>query len=60
VRTWRARGTSEGARRCCAEHFVPAVLPELRSLGGFVGARVLVRQDGERAHDAIAVDAGSS
>jgi heme-degrading monooxygenase HmoA len=49
VRTWRARGTPDGARRYCEEHFVPSVLPALRAVDGFAGARVLVRTEGERA-----------
>ena len=49
VRTWRAAGSPEGARRYCEEHFAPAVLPQLRQVEGFVGARVIVRAAGARA-----------
>jgi heme-degrading monooxygenase HmoA len=68
VRTWRARGTPEGVRRYCDQHFVGSVLPELRAVDGFVAARVLVREDGGRAevvvettwasHEAIEAFAG--
>lgn len=43
VRTWSARGTAEGVQRYCEEHFPGSVLPGLRDLDGFLGARVLVR-----------------
>lgn len=46
VRIWRARGSEQGIERYCREHFEPGVLPELRSVDGFVDAEVLVR-DGE-------------
>ena len=46
VRVWKGRGTSEGIERYCREHFEPVVLPELRTVDGFVDAEVLVR-DGE-------------
>lgn len=49
VRIWYARGTAEGARRYCEEHFPAAVLPGLRALDGFVSARVLVREADGRA-----------
>lgn len=48
ARSWSARGTAEGARRYCEEHFPTAVLPGPRALDGFVSARVLVREAGGR------------
>jgi len=42
VRMWRGYGTAEGIARYCDEHFTPTLLPQLRALDGFLGARVLV------------------
>jgi hypothetical protein len=43
VRVWRGFGTVDGVERYCHEHLTPVVLPRLRTLDGFLGARVLVR-----------------
>jgi heme-degrading monooxygenase HmoA len=41
ARVWRGRGSADGIRRYCREHFEPVVLPELRDVPGFVAADVL-------------------
>jgi heme-degrading monooxygenase HmoA len=43
VRIWGGYGTQEGVDRYCREHFVNSVLPHLRSIAGFVEAKVLTR-----------------
>jgi len=43
IRVWKGYGTPAGVDRYCREHFQNAVLPHLRSIGGFVEARVLTR-----------------
>ncbi len=43
VRIWRGYGTADGVERYWQTHFATTVLPQLRSLSGFVDARVLVR-----------------
>jgi hypothetical protein len=43
VRVWKGYGTSDGVDRYCREHFTHSVLPQLRSIDGFVDAYVLVR-----------------
>ncbi len=43
VRVWRGYGTEAGVDRYCREHFVNSVLPQLRSIAGFVEATVLTR-----------------
>jgi heme-degrading monooxygenase HmoA len=43
VRVWKGYGTREGVERYCRQHFPEVVLPQLRALGGFLGAQVLVR-----------------
>ncbi len=47
VRRWRGWGSRDGVDRYCREHFAGTVLPELRSLPGFRGARLLVRGEQE-------------
>jgi heme-degrading monooxygenase HmoA len=48
VRVWKGYGTAEGVERYRREHFAESVLPELRTLDGFLDAHVLVRAvDGE-------------
>lgn len=44
VRVWKGYGTPAGVDRYCREHFQNSVLPHLRSLDGFAGARVLTRE----------------
>jgi hypothetical protein len=43
VRVWKGYGTADGVRRYCDNHFTKTVLPQLRGLGGFLSANVLVR-----------------
>jgi heme-degrading monooxygenase HmoA len=43
IRVWTGQGSPEGVDRYCREHFATAVLPRLRSIEGFVSARLLVR-----------------
>jgi hypothetical protein len=43
VRVWKGYGTEAGVDRYCRDHFPNSVLPHLRSIHGFVGARVLTR-----------------
>ena len=43
VRVWKGYGTGAGVETYCCEHFPNSVLPHLRSIAGFVGARVLTR-----------------
>jgi len=43
VRVWKGYGTQAGVDRYCGEHFPNSVLPQLRTIQGFVEARVLTR-----------------
>jgi hypothetical protein len=43
VRVWKGYGRAAGVDRYCREHFPKSVLPQLRSINGFVGATVLTR-----------------
>jgi hypothetical protein len=43
VRVWKGYGSADGVQRYCDDHFTNTVLPQLRALGGFVSASVLVR-----------------
>jgi heme-degrading monooxygenase HmoA len=43
VRIWGGYGTQAGVERYCREHFPNSVLPHLRSIDGFVEAKVLTR-----------------
>jgi hypothetical protein len=43
VRIWKGYGKAAGVNRYCREHFPNSVLPQLRSINGFVGAKVLTR-----------------
>jgi hypothetical protein len=43
VRVWRGYGEAAGVDRYCREHFPNSVLPQLRSIDGFVGAKMLTR-----------------
>jgi heme-degrading monooxygenase HmoA len=43
VRIWSGYGSEAGVDRYCREHFPNAVLPHLRSIDGFVEAKVLTR-----------------
>jgi heme-degrading monooxygenase HmoA len=45
VRQWRARATPDGARAYEA-HFRSAVLADLAAVEGWLGAQLLVREDG--------------
>jgi heme-degrading monooxygenase HmoA len=42
VRVWKGYGTANGVQQYC-DHFTQNVLPRLRALEGFLGAKVLVR-----------------
>ncbi len=46
VRVWKGYGTQAGVERYCREHFRDSVLPQLRSIDGFVSAKVLTRAGG--------------
>jgi hypothetical protein len=54
VRVWRGYGTVEGVDRYCREHFRNSVLPHLRSIEGFVDARVLTRAAGGETEVVVA------
>ena len=43
MRVWRGEGTPDGVARYCDEYFPKRVLPELRTIDGFLEARVLMR-----------------
>lgn len=43
VRFWRGYGSAAGVQRYCDEHFKLVVLPQLRTLQGFVGATLVAR-----------------
>ena len=43
VRVWKGYGTQAGVDRYYRDHFPNSVLPHLRSVDGFVDARVLTR-----------------
>jgi heme-degrading monooxygenase HmoA len=49
ARIWTARSTPALAP-AYVRHFEEQVAPELRALGGYAGARVLVRTDAGQAH----------
>lgn len=46
IRIWTGYGTEAGVDRYCREHFPKSVLPHLRSINGFVEAKVLTRAAG--------------
>jgi heme-degrading monooxygenase HmoA len=54
VRVWKGYGTAEGVQRYCEDHFTKAVLPQLRTLGGFLSANVLVRSMGNQTEVVVA------
>jgi heme-degrading monooxygenase HmoA len=43
ARVWSGWGSAAGVDRYCHEHFAGTLLPQLRALDGFSGARLLVR-----------------
>jgi hypothetical protein len=43
VRVRKGYGRAAGVDRYCREHFPNSVLPQLRSINGFVGVKVLTR-----------------
>jgi hypothetical protein len=45
VRVWKGYGTQAGVDRYCREHFPNSVLPHLRSIDGFVDAKVMTRAE---------------
>jgi hypothetical protein len=54
VRVWRGYGTPAGVDRYCREHFRNSVLPQLRSIDGFLDAKVLTRTDGSETEVVVA------
>ena len=54
VRVWKGYGTIDGVQKYCDDHFTKTVLPHLRALGGFLGARVLVRSLGHETEVVVA------
>jgi heme-degrading monooxygenase HmoA len=54
VRVWRGYGTQAGVDRYCREHFRNSVLPQLRSIDGFVDAKVLTRTGGSETEVVVA------
>ena len=63
VRVWRGYGTAEGVDRYCREHFRNSVLPHLRSIDGFLDAKVLTRAAADETEVVVAtvwasIDAG--
>jgi heme-degrading monooxygenase HmoA len=54
VRVWKGSGSADGVDRYCREHFSTAVLPMLRTMDGFVDARVLVRPIDHRVEVVVA------
>ncbi len=47
MRVWRGEGTRDGVARYCDDHFPKRVLPELRTIDGFLEARVIAREGAE-------------
>jgi heme-degrading monooxygenase HmoA len=45
VRVWKGYGTQAGVERYYREHFPNSVLPHLRSIDGFIDAKVLTRAE---------------
>jgi hypothetical protein len=54
VRVWKGYGTPAGVERYCREHFENSVLPQLRSIHGFVEARVLTREGRDETEVVVA------
>jgi hypothetical protein len=54
VRVWKGYGTQSGVDRYCRQHFLTSVLPHLRSIDGFVDARVLTRAAGGETEVVVA------
>jgi hypothetical protein len=54
VRVWRGYGTPVGVDRYCREHFRNSVLPQLRSIDGFLDAKVLTRTSGSETEVVVA------
>jgi hypothetical protein len=54
VRVWKGSGTAEGVDRYCREHFSEKVLPQLRSLSGFLDATALTRSVGTETDVVVA------
>jgi heme-degrading monooxygenase HmoA len=54
VRVWRGYGTVAGVDRYCREHFPDSVLPQLRSIDGFLDAKVLTRSVGGETEVVVA------
>jgi heme-degrading monooxygenase HmoA len=60
VRVWKGRGTADGVARYCGDHFRERVLPQLRALDGFLGARLLVRRAGDDEHEVVVMTTWAS
>lgn len=54
VRVWKGYGTQAGVDRYYREHFPNSVLPNLRSVDGFVDAKVLTRAGGGETEVVVA------
>jgi len=54
VRVGKGSGTAEGVERYRREHFSKTVLPQLRSLSGFLDATVLTRSVGTETQVVVA------
>lgn len=54
VRVWKGYGTQAGVERYYREHFPNSVLPNLRSVNGFVDAKVLTRAGGGETEVVVA------
>jgi hypothetical protein len=54
VRVWKGYGTQSGVERYCLEHFPISVLPYLRSIDGFVEAKVMTRPQRDETEVVVA------
>src|SRR3977135_4318477 len=59
VCVWSAFGTQAGVDRYCREQFPNSVLPHLRSIGGFVEAKLLTRVGESETEVVVATTWGS-
>lgn len=54
VRVWKGYGTREGVDRYTQEHFAGTVLAQLRTIDGFLGANVLIRDTASETQVVVA------
>jgi catechol 2,3-dioxygenase-like lactoylglutathione lyase family enzyme len=54
VRVWKGYGTQPGVDRYCRDHFPKSVLPHLRSIDGFVEAKVMTRASRDETEVVVA------